>query len=197
MTALPETGRPSISRWRPRRLTGDGESFATAEEPLRRFLDLAAAAGPSQEAKPSTRDVSGESAIRAKSPSIVGSASGRSQEMRICGSLRSISDARSSLALVRASSVSSSRRGASRSCGRQMKDGGDGREQHGRRMARPATLASPKPCRTPAGPARERLRGVLGARQRARKQVKREAPPRPPRAIKASRPPAVPGAPPR
>ena len=109
MTALPETGRPSISRWRPRRLTAAAaKRFAAVEKPLRRFLDLSRVRrleplGGIEASRPS-----GASATRARSPSIVGSASGRSQEIRICGSLRSIMADRSSLALVRASSVSSS-----------------------------------------------------------------------------------------
>ena len=139
ITALPDTGRPSSSRWRPRKLT-TAAAKASPRVSNRSVASsiLAAWAGLSHEPKASTRDDSGESATRAKSPSIVGSASRRSQEMRICGSLRNISAARSSLALVRASSVSSSMNAARPDpAANEMKNGGDRRQQHQRQDDEP------------------------------------------------------------
>ena len=63
ITALPDTGRPSSSRWRPRRLT-TAAANASPRVSNRSVASsiLAAWAGLSHEPKASTRDDSGESA---------------------------------------------------------------------------------------------------------------------------------------
>ena len=120
-TALPETGRPTISRWRPRWLTAGRQN--ASPRPSRRSTAssaLSASSGSSHAAKLRTRRDAGASATTLKSPSIDGSASGRSHAMTIWGSLRTISAARSTRtdAFASSASISLTRRAQARRAAR-------------------------------------------------------------------------------
>ena len=199
MTALPDTGRPSISRWRPRRLiTAAAKASPRVSEPLRRLSDPGRCGRfqPCAEAEhPRRQRRIGDQREIALDRGLGVRALPGDEDLRFAAQhqRRAIElgagPGEFGLELADAARPDPA--------ADQVKDGGYGREQHQRQDGEASDIGlRGRHVERQPGRRVEGLRDVLGARQRARKQVKREARRRPDRAraVEPSRPPADSGA---